>query len=555
MSVPGTPDRAKIASFPAHAILAAVFLWVPLSPDIARADKSALSQAATREALAKEIHGRFKLHKELLQIQYDFRSEEQAQDFIIRERYGHRALASGPKHPSIQPGSIALPAAGDVLLQAPFEQITNAMVVVRGVDAFSLQFRGEGLDVIEVNFGDYPRIRVNGDLGDGQWKRSKIKPALEYRFELLIRGDQIVARINGSDVIKKTCAGELRGHGTLRFSRHGFVGVAGRSSGEGEAFVSKVVVRGILSKNAALVAANRGRAYDQQLPVWPRSYEAKGKYFDVVAASSQETASTWQTKLDLLVAAIINDYPADVQPLPIASPTPSPDGGAAGEPAEGVPDQPVDKRNRNKPWEFKKCRVFVFDHVAVHDAYRGEKVPRYADSTFPRPSLVGDTRLWTLVDPGARDDQISQQLARSLGAEVAHAVLSALYRSPPLWWMEGHCTYYSRSLLGADVVLGAVDPQLVRGARQWIQNQTEPTVSDLLADKVVELRQPRLRDLCWAWVHFLRHGDDRAHRELTSRIHRALRHGESPKAAVAAVLPVSTFNEIYPLFTEYLEQL
>ncbi|MEM7164038.1 MAG: hypothetical protein AAF581_01165 [Planctomycetota bacterium] len=540
------------------------------------ADEEESPFPSVKEALEKEIHGRFKLKKKRLQVQYDFRSEDQGDDFTIQKYFGVNLEGfreREPEKPEIEPGRLRLPRDGGLQLNVPFDNITYAMIVAKGVDSFSLEFRGAEDKSVAATFGGYPRITIDGKDEFKAFKTINLLPKKEYRFELQVDRGKVVGKLNGKKLLEKKLAKnqQLTGLGRLGFTRRGLVTFGDGNSGSSSASVSKVVVRGTLADDAVVVAANRDRAKDSLPPLWLESHEAKGQYFDVVTSVSQEVADSWQRQLDQLVATMLSDYPEKVDPLPPPPPPEPATGPGEGGPSEGdagdagddkVGEQPIDKpaevpadkEPRAKPFELPKLTVYVFSSGTVHDAYRGEAVQRIPRSSLPYATRVDGAQIMTFVQPPVGDAN-ADSLRGWLLRNIINGVFKAMYRTFPLWWSEGHMQYYVSSFAGEELVPGVVSPDTANLARKYLDEGTEPVVSDLLKGWVYKRGKPYPSAICWAWVHFLRHGDDGKHVELAQRMHRAMRYGMGQEEAGKAVFPVSEFNKLYPLFKSYVADL
>lgn len=490
---------------------------------------------SVKDALAQEVRGATRLSRKLVQISYDFRKPDQAQDFVLDQAgvftFGGELTDRAPEHPTIERGVLQVPRGKQVRARLPLDDIQSVVVRAQGVSGLSIQL-SQGRHRVMASFADYPHISIDNGGGSGGRNRLNLQPEKAYRFELLIQNGKATGKLDGKVMMEEPLPKDLGPLSDLRVGSGRFGWDA-----DSAASITLVQIAGTVAEELPLIAVNRDRGKQRLPPVWNRSFTEAGDAITAVSPISQEHAASWSRRLNEMVALMLHDYP----PTTAAPPEPPP-----GEPGVEVP---ADRR----PPEYRYQRtLYLFDSSRVLQAYAG------SSSTFLDWEELG---LVAFDSPDAGDprDDLPEELQALLAPtssvqmrvhwRVAGQVLAALYPTLPSWWGVGNVAYYSLSFGGGDPAAYSKE------ARSHLASGKEPRLSELLGGWTPSTGSPAPISLAWAWIHFLRNAESGRHAGLLTRFHEALRAGKSAEQAGQEVFPTALFNELYPAFEKYLQAL
>ncbi len=155
----------------------------------------------------------------------------------------------------------------------------------------------------------------------------------------------------------------------------------------------------------------------------------------------------------------------------------------------------------------------------------------------------------------AEEDRDDPDFALAIAAhEMVHAMdellAARLDEALPAWILEGRADYFGYAIRDRKIVLGSacIPPE------DLTAESLEASIASVSLESLVDLRKADLTGehypLCWAWVHFLHHGEGGRHAAGYLRFLSGVAPGKASRADLEKAL--GSVRDLAPAFREYV---
>ncbi len=462
--------------------------------------------ATAKEALAREIRGKFQLKGNKVEVRYDFRDAAQGKDFLKAEPtfYGLKLLPGKAEPLEVEAGRLVLPVRDQVTCTLPLEAIEVITFQISGVREMSW-ILVNGKEQVEARLGNMADIYIApiNKIKPGGSRTHNLDPIKNYAGELVFEPTRVVLRLDGKEVLEKELPVPFE-----PMARCGLMIEEGTRP-----VLTAFQVKGTLRKDALSLGQNRGLAKEGKAPIFDKPYTAKGSAITVISEVSQENADRWLAVLEKQRNLLRDACPSTTS---VAAP---------------------------------KRTLHVFAAPHVRDAYlEGLDVQEVLPNGEYCIAL-------TPADPLNDKKGVEARPEFKLLFIIATDLLAKAYPNAPFWWSCGHGVYASLiDFEKLELSSGAVPMLLAARVLHREGAAGTPELADLMrGDSPSQKDYWLAAELSGAWVAFLRHGESEAHRPLLGKFHEELQSGKGSAEAAFAVFPASVFQDLYGKFTAFLK--